>query len=52
MIEQKQGNYYQPQILDACCGSRMFHFNKNNPGVRHETNNRQKWRRMERELEQ
>ena len=21
------------EILDACCGSRMFHFDKNNPNV-------------------
>ncbi|HHE3569467.1 TPA: hypothetical protein ACPD3K_000587 [Pasteurella multocida] len=26
-------------ILDACCGSRMFHFNKNNPAVLYEEPN-------------
>ena len=27
------GGYCMKQILDACCGSRMFYFNKNNPKV-------------------
>lgn len=26
-------NYEKARILDACCGSRMFHFDKKNPHV-------------------
>lgn len=31
----KMKDYYQPSILDACCGTRMFHFDKNNKNVLH-----------------
>jgi hypothetical protein len=29
----QKGNEDVKRILDACCGSRMFWFNKNNPDV-------------------
>lgn len=32
MSRDKENNSYKP-ILDACCGGRMFYFDKHNPNV-------------------
>ena len=31
VVEEK--THYQPSILDACCGGRMFHFDKSDPDI-------------------